>query len=57
MQILDRKNNETEVMKNMYKTKLSEAEDTIRKLEKKGDAALINYLVLLHMFISTNTGV
>lgn len=33
--ILDRKNNETEVMKNMYKTKLSEAEDTIRKLEKK----------------------
>ncbi|XP_066471152.1 centrosomal protein of 112 kDa isoform X3 [Tiliqua scincoides] len=33
--ILDRKNNETEVLKTMYKTKLSEAEDTIRKLEKK----------------------
>uniref|UniRef100_A0A8D0GWG1 Centrosomal protein 112 n=1 Tax=Sphenodon punctatus TaxID=8508 RepID=A0A8D0GWG1_SPHPU len=33
--ILDRKNNETEVLKNLYKTKQNEAEETIRKLEKK----------------------
>uniref|UniRef100_A0A670I143 Centrosomal protein 112 n=1 Tax=Podarcis muralis TaxID=64176 RepID=A0A670I143_PODMU len=33
--ILDRKNNETEVLKTLYKTKQSEAEETIRKLEKK----------------------
>ncbi|XP_061471567.1 centrosomal protein of 112 kDa isoform X3 [Rhineura floridana] len=33
--ILDRKNNELEVLKTLYKTKQSEAEDTIRKLEKK----------------------
>ncbi|XP_053148933.1 centrosomal protein of 112 kDa isoform X2 [Hemicordylus capensis] len=33
--ILDRKNNEIEVLKAMYKTKQSEAEETIRKLEKK----------------------
>nr|XP_048673423.1 centrosomal protein of 112 kDa isoform X4 [Caretta caretta] len=33
--ILDRKNNETEVLKTLYKTKQNEAEETIRKLEKK----------------------
>uniref|UniRef100_A0A8D0H287 DUF4485 domain-containing protein n=1 Tax=Sphenodon punctatus TaxID=8508 RepID=A0A8D0H287_SPHPU len=33
--ILDRKNNETEVWKTLYKTKQNEAEETIRKLEKK----------------------
>ncbi|XP_039358285.1 centrosomal protein of 112 kDa isoform X4 [Mauremys reevesii] len=34
-EILDRKNNETEVLKTLYKTKQNEAEETIRKLEKK----------------------
>ncbi|KFW03069.1 Centrosomal protein of 112 kDa, partial [Eurypyga helias] len=33
--ILDRKNDEIEVLKSFYKTKQNEAEDTIRKLEKK----------------------
>ncbi|XP_064378831.1 centrosomal protein of 112 kDa isoform X3 [Dromaius novaehollandiae] len=33
--ILDRKNNEIEVLKTLYKTKQNEAEETIRKLEKK----------------------
>ncbi|XP_042309181.1 centrosomal protein of 112 kDa isoform X3 [Sceloporus undulatus] len=33
--ILDRKNNEIEVLKTLYKTKQSEAEETIQKLEKK----------------------
>ncbi|NWQ78673.1 CE112 protein, partial [Columbina picui] len=33
--ILDRKNDELEVMKSLYKNKLNEAEETIRKLEKK----------------------
>uniref|UniRef100_A0A8D0BFV9 Centrosomal protein 112 n=1 Tax=Salvator merianae TaxID=96440 RepID=A0A8D0BFV9_SALMN len=33
--ILDRKNNEIEVLKTLYKTKQSESEETIRKLEKK----------------------
>ncbi|XP_061866695.1 centrosomal protein of 112 kDa isoform X2 [Colius striatus] len=33
--ILDRKNDEIEVMKSLYKNKQSEAEETIRKLEKK----------------------
>ncbi|XP_054832880.1 centrosomal protein of 112 kDa [Eublepharis macularius] len=33
--ILDRKNNEIEVLKALYKTKQNEAEETIRKLEKK----------------------
>ncbi|NXX80654.1 CE112 protein, partial [Urocolius indicus] len=35
--ILDRKNDEIEVMKSFYKKKQSEAEETIRKLERKGD--------------------
>ncbi|XP_068770201.1 centrosomal protein of 112 kDa isoform X6 [Struthio camelus] len=34
-EILDRKNNEIEVLKTLYKTKQNEAEETIRKLEKK----------------------
>ncbi|KFQ31410.1 Centrosomal protein of 112 kDa, partial [Mesitornis unicolor] len=34
-QILDRKNDEIEVLKSLYKTKQNEAEETIRKLEKK----------------------
>uniref|UniRef100_A0A8C4YGB7 Centrosomal protein 112 n=1 Tax=Gopherus evgoodei TaxID=1825980 RepID=A0A8C4YGB7_9SAUR len=34
-EILDRKNNETEVLKTLYKSKQNEAEETIRKLEKK----------------------
>ncbi|NWS55950.1 CE112 protein, partial [Chunga burmeisteri] len=33
--ILDRKNDEIEVLKCLYRTKLNEAEETIRKLEKK----------------------
>ncbi|XP_047920297.1 centrosomal protein of 112 kDa isoform X8 [Anser cygnoides] len=33
--ILDRKNDEIEVLKSLYKTKQNEAEETIRKLEKK----------------------
>nr|XP_021156017.1 centrosomal protein of 112 kDa isoform X5 [Columba livia] len=33
--ILDRKNDEIEVMKSLYKNKQNEAEETIRKLEKK----------------------
>ncbi|NWS75553.1 CE112 protein, partial [Crotophaga sulcirostris] len=33
--ILDRKNDEIEVLKSSYKTKQNEAEETIRKLEKK----------------------
>uniref|UniRef100_A0ACB8EL59 Uncharacterized protein n=2 Tax=Sphaerodactylus townsendi TaxID=933632 RepID=A0ACB8EL59_9SAUR len=33
--ILDRKNNEIEVLKALYKTKQNEAEETIQKLEKK----------------------
>ncbi|XP_044305381.1 centrosomal protein of 112 kDa isoform X3 [Varanus komodoensis] len=33
--ILDRKNNEIEVLKTLYKTKQCEAEETIQKLEKK----------------------
>ncbi|KAM3847702.1 centrosomal protein of 112 kDa isoform 3-T3 [Vipera latastei] len=33
--ILDRKNNEIEVLKSLYRTKQNEAEDTIQKLEKK----------------------
>uniref|UniRef100_A0ABM5FND5 Centrosomal protein of 112 kDa isoform X3 n=1 Tax=Pogona vitticeps TaxID=103695 RepID=A0ABM5FND5_9SAUR len=35
VKILDRKNNEIEVLKTLYKTKQSEAEETIQKLEKK----------------------
>ena len=37
LQILDRKNDEIEVLKSLYKNKQNEAEETIRKLEKKGD--------------------
>ncbi|XP_034268553.1 centrosomal protein of 112 kDa isoform X7 [Pantherophis guttatus] len=33
--ILDRKNNEIEVLKSLYRTKQNEAEETIQKLEKK----------------------
>ncbi|XP_077316789.1 centrosomal protein of 112 kDa isoform X2 [Lithobates pipiens] len=33
--ILDRKNNETEELKSLYRNKQSESEETIRKLEKK----------------------
>ncbi|KAM9296588.1 centrosomal protein of 112 kDa [Gastrophryne carolinensis] len=33
--ILDRKNNETEELKNLYRNKQNESEETIRKLEKK----------------------
>ncbi|KAM4663142.1 centrosomal protein of 112 kDa [Discoglossus pictus] len=33
--ILDRKNSETEDLKNLYKSKQNESEETIRKLEKK----------------------
>lgn len=36
LQILDRKNDEIEALKSLYKTKQSEAEETIRKLETKG---------------------
>ncbi|MGH0143746.1 UNVERIFIED_CONTAM: hypothetical protein FKN15_044774 [Acipenser sinensis] len=34
--ILDRKNNEIEELKNLYRTKQKESEEAIRKLEKKG---------------------
>ena len=47
MQILERKNNEIEEMKTLYKKKQNETEETIRKLEKKGDVVYcyINPLV------------
>lgn len=37
LQILDRKNDEIDVLKSAYIKKQKESEDTIRKLEKKGD--------------------
>lgn len=37
LQILDRKNDEIELLKSLHKSKQNEAEETIRKLEKKGD--------------------
>eukprot|EP00079_Xenopus_tropicalis_P032473 XP_017946244.1 PREDICTED: uncharacterized protein LOC101734395 isoform X1 [Xenopus tropicalis] len=39
--ILDRKNSETEELKELYRTKQAESEETIRKLEKKGPAARV----------------
>ena len=42
MQILERKNNEIEEMKTLYKKKQNEMEETIRKLEKKGDVVLLH---------------
>lgn len=41
LQILERKNNEIEELKTLYKKKQSETEETIRKLEKKGEVALL----------------
>lgn len=41
LQILERKNNEIEELKILYKKKQSETEETIRKLEKKGDVMLL----------------
>ncbi|KAE8577355.1 hypothetical protein XENTR_v10004545 [Xenopus tropicalis] len=38
--ILDRKNSETEELKELYRTKQAESEETIRKLEKKVQALL-----------------
>lgn len=43
LQILDRKNNEIEVLKTLYKTKQCESEETIRRLDKKGDEAWKQY--------------
>lgn len=40
LQILERKNNEIEELKTLYKKKQNETEETIRKLEKKGDILL-----------------
>lgn len=37
LQILDRKNDEIDVLKSNYLKKQKESEDMIRKLEKKGD--------------------
>lgn len=42
MQILERKNNEIEELKTLYKKKQNETEETIRKLEMKGDVLLLH---------------
>lgn len=47
LQILDRKNDEIEALKSLYKNKQNEAEETIRKLEKKGDFYIHGWFFLL----------
>lgn len=42
MQILERKNNEIEELKTLYRKKQNEMEETIRKLETKGDVILLH---------------
>lgn len=47
LQILDRKNDEIELLKSLHKSKQNEAEETIRKLEKKGDFFFSLWLVFI----------
>lgn len=52
LQILDRKNDEIELLKSLHKSKQNEAEETIRKLEKKGDFFFFLYgWFLFYLFI------
>lgn len=42
LQILERKNSEIDELKTLYKKKQNESEETIRKLEKKGDVVSLH---------------
>lgn len=42
LQILERKNSEIDELKTLYKTKQNEMEETVRKLEKKGDVVFLH---------------
>jgi len=50
LQILDRKNDEIELLKSLHKSKQNEAEETIRKLEKKGDFFFLCGWFLFYLF-------
>lgn len=56
LQILDRKNDEIEVLKSTYIKKQKESEDMIRKLEKKGDfyphGCLLCAGIVLHSLVA-----
>lgn len=56
LQILERKNSEIEELKTLYKKKQNEMEETITKLEKKGDVVLLhkscnNIVILFQCYI------